>query len=246
MNIRLRNAMIGIALLLGLNLRAQTQITAAVGLALPPYVLKDTNSGLEVDIVRQALLDSGYTLKLDYVPFARLPLSLKDKSADCALTINEASGVTDVFYSQSHITYQNVAVGLKSKGLKISEVAELKPYRIVAFQDATNYLGNAYRTMVKEKGGAGYSELANQESQVKMLFMDRADVLVMDINIFKYFRQAIKDTDVSAEVTFYPIFPPTNYKVAFTNKDVCQKFNEGLNKLKSSGKYAAIFKTYIK
>ncbi len=235
---------IAAALLCGQILTAQTQLTAAVGLALPPYVLKDTNNGLEVDIVRQALQESGYTLKLDFVPFARVPISLKDKSADCALTINEASGVTGVFYSQSHITYQNVAVALKSRGLKIAKVEDLKPLRIVAFQDATNYLGNDFRAMAKSN--TGYSELANQEAQVKMLFMDRADAVVMDINIFKYFRQAIKDVPVNAEVTIYPIFPPTNYKVAFINKDVCQKFNEGFNKLKASGKYDAIFKNYIK
>lgn len=228
----------------GQALQAQATLTAAVGLALPPYVLKDTNNGLEVDIVRQALQEAGYTLKLDYVPFARIPISLKDKSVDCALTINEASGVTGVFYSQSHITYQNVVVALKSRDLKIAKVDDLKALRVVAFQDATNYLGNDFRAMAK--ANTGYSELANQEAQVKMLFMDRADVVVMDINIFKYFRQAIKDVKVDAEVTIYPIFPPTHYKVAFTSPEVCQKFNAAFNKLKAAGKVDAIFKTYIK
>lgn len=232
------------SLLGGRALQAQTPITAAVGLALPPYVLKDTNNGLEVDIVRQALQEAGYTLKLDFVPFARVPISLKDKSVDCALTINEASGVTGVFYSQSHITYQNVAVGLKSRGLKIAKAEDLKPLRVVAFQEATSYLGNDFRAMAK--ANPSYSELANQEAQVKMLFMDRADAVVMDVNIFKYFRQAIKDVEVDAEVTIYPIFPPTNYKVAFIDKDVCQKFNAAFGKLKASGKIDAIFKTYIK
>jgi polar amino acid transport system substrate-binding protein len=135
-------------------------------------------------------------------------------------------------------------VALKARGLKIAKVDDLKALRVVAFQDATNYLGNDFRTMAK--ANTGYSELANQEAQVKMLYMDRADAVVMDVNIFKYFRQAIKDVKVDAEVTIYPIFPPTNYKVAFINKDVCQKFNEGFNKLKAAGKIETIFKTYIK
>jgi polar amino acid transport system substrate-binding protein len=79
-----------------------------------------------------------------------------------------------------------------------------------------------------------------------MLFKDRADVLVMDINIFKYFRQNIEDMDVSPAVTFFKIFPPTAYKVAFTDETVRDKFNAGLKAIKASGKYAAIFKTYIK
>ncbi len=242
----LTSVLIAAALLGGHDLSAQTQLTAVVGLALPPYVIKEKDNGLEVDIVRQALKYSNYTLKLQYVPFARVPISLGEKSVDCALTINESSETKGVFYSQSHITYQNVVVGLKSKNLKIASITDLKPIRVVAFQGATNYLGAEFAAIAKAKGSIGYSEIADQEAQVKMLFIDHADVLVMDINIFKYFRQAIKDMDVSAEITYYQIFTPTQYKVAFTSKEVRDKFDDGLAKLKASGKYMEIFKSYIK
>ena len=246
MSKKCKSIVVAIFLLAGLRASAQTQLTAAVGLALPPYVLKDTNNGIEVDIVRQALQNANYDLKLKLFPFAQVAQALKDKAVDCALTINEASGVTGVFYSQSHITYQNDVIVLKSKGLKIMDVAGLAPYRVVAFQNAVNYLGKPFAEMAKAKGQPGYTEVADQEAQVKMLFANKADALVMDINIFKYFRQAIKGTDVSAEVEFFQIFPPTYYKVAFTSAEVRDKFNQGLEKLKSSGKYAGIFRTYIK
>jgi polar amino acid transport system substrate-binding protein len=240
------SAVMGVLFMFGAGASAQTRLTAAVGMALSPYVLKDATSGLEIDIVRQALQNENYTLKFDLVPLARVPMALKDKSVDCALTLTEASGLTGVFYSQSHITYQNVAVSLKSKGLKIASIADLTPLRVVCFQNGPQYLGKDFAAMVKAKNGKGYSEIADQESQVKLLFLNRADVVVMDVNIFKYFRQAIKDTDVSAEVTYATIFPPTHMKVAFTSEEVRDKFNEGLAKLKSSGKYASIVKTYIK
>ena len=57
---------------------------------------------------------------------------------------------------------------------------------------------------------------------------------------------SIKGTDVSAEVEFFQIFPPTYYKVAFISEEIRDKFNEGLAKLKASGTYAGIFRTYIK
>ena len=128
--------------------------------------------------------------------------------------------------------------------LKVSSVADLRGLRVVAFGDARSYLGTEFAGMAK--ANKNYYEIADQESQVKMLFKDRADVLVMDINIFKYFRQNIKDTDVSQEVTFFKIFDPTPYKVAFTSKEVCDKFNAGLKAIKASGKYSEIFSTYIK
>ena len=227
-----------------MTVSAQTVIRAVVGLSLPPYVIQGSDNGVDADIVRQALAASNYTLKLDYVPFARVAVSMTNKTADAAFPINEASGVTGVYYSDSHISYQNVVVGLKSKSLKIGSVEDLKGLRVVAFGDAKNYLGTDFAAMAK--ANKNYYEIADQESQVKMLFKDRADVLVMDINIFKYFRQNIKDMDASQEVTFFKIFDPTPYKVAFTSKEVRDKFNAGLKAIKASGKYNEIFNTYIK
>jgi polar amino acid transport system substrate-binding protein len=226
-----------------MTVSAQTQIKAVVALNLPPYIMQGSDNGVDADIVRAALAAENYTLKLEYVPFARVSVSMASKTADAAFPINESSGVTGVYYSDSHISYQNVVVALKSKGLKIASPADLIGLRVVAFGQAPNYLGPDFAAMAK--ANKNYSEIADQQSQVKMLFKDRADALVMDINIFKYFRQNIKDMDVSQDVAFYEIFPPTAYKVAFTSKEVCDKFNAGLKALKASGKYAQIFKTYI-
>jgi len=227
-----------------MTMSAQTVLKAAVGLSLPPYIIQGADNGVDADIVRQALAASNYSLKLDYVPFARVSVSMANKTDDLAFPINEASGVTGVYYSDSHISYQNVVVGLASKGLTVSSVADLKGLRVVAFGEAKSYLGPDFAAMAT--ANKSYSEIADQESQVRMLFKDRADVVVMDINIFKYFRQNIKDMDVSQGVVFYKIFAPTTYKVAFTSKDVRDKFNAGLKAIKANGKYAAIFKTYIK
>jgi polar amino acid transport system substrate-binding protein len=229
---------------LTVSVNAQTEIKAVVGLSLPPYIMQGGDNGVEADIVRQALLSEKYDLKLEYVPFARVSVSMGNKTADCAFPINEGSGVTGVYYSDSHISYQNVVVALTSRGLAVKSIADLKRLRVVAFGDAKNYLGPEYAAMAKEN--KNYSEIADQEAQVKMLFKDRADVLVTDINIFKYFRQNITDMNVSQPVTYYKIFPATAYKVAFTDKAVRDKFNAGLKAIKASGKYAAIFKMYIK
>ena len=225
--------------------RAQAQLRAVAGLALPPYVIRDGEDGIEVDILRQALALSGYTVRLDFVPFARVPVSLKNREADCALTINESSGITGVFYSQSHVKYQNVAIALRSRGYRIRGTEDLKPYRVIAFQGALNYLGQAFRAMAEGKA-TGYSEMANQDTQIKMLYSERTDIIVMDINIFHYLRRSIRDVDISPEVAIFEIFKPTYYKVAFTDPEPCRRFNEGLARLRSSGRYEAIFRRYLR
>jgi polar amino acid transport system substrate-binding protein len=224
---------------------AQKQVTALAGLALTPYIIQDRDCGIEVDILRQALALSGYTVKLEYVPFARVPVSIRNREADCALTINEASGIPGVFYSRSHVRYQNVAIALRSSHLRIASMMDLKRYKVIAFQEATSYLGPAFRE-VATADGTGYSEMANQDTQVKMLFSGRTDVVVMDINIFKYIRQAIRDVDVSPDVDIFPVFKPTRYKIGFIDPALCDRFNEGLARLRASGKYNLILKHYIK
>ena len=59
---------------------------------LPPYVIQESNNGIEVDIVRSILEKAGYSLELDYVPFARLADNLAAKRDDCVLTINDSLG----------------------------------------------------------------------------------------------------------------------------------------------------------
>jgi polar amino acid transport system substrate-binding protein len=235
---------LAVLMVMGMAHNASAQeLKLGVGLSLPPYIIQEGDTGIEVEVIRGAL-PADAKIKLVYLPFARVKVSLSDGSTDAITPVNEAAGIKDAVYSDSHITYQNVAVSLKSKGIKVGSIADLGKLRIVAFQDATLYLGKDYAAMAK--GNPNYTEFPSQENQVKMLFSERADVIVMDINIYKYFKSKIKDVDVSKEVTIAEIFPATEYKVAFKSKEAAAQFNAGLAKLKSSGKYAAIINKYTK
>ncbi|MCG8612635.1 MAG: transporter substrate-binding domain-containing protein [Pseudomonadales bacterium] len=218
-------------------------LKVAVGLALPPYVLADDNTGIELDIVREALALKGHTITPVYLPFARVALSLQDKSADAALTVNENSGLPDVHFSNVHVTYQNVAVSLSKQKLQINTVKDLTPLSVIAFQDATKYLGSDFATMALQN--KRYSERAKQSQQITQLFAGRVDTVVMDINIFKYFRKNEKKVDTSAPTTVHEIFPASLYKVGFLDKAIRDEFNQALEELRQSGKYDAIIKKYI-
>lgn len=219
-------------------------LKVAVGLALPPYVLADTNSGIELDIVREALALKGHTITPVYLPFARVPIALADKEVHAALTVNESSGLKNVHFSDSHVTYQNVAVSLKSRNVDIQTVSDLGNYSIIAFQDATKYLGDEYADMAAKN--SRYIEKAKQSNQITMLFSSRVDTIVMDINIFKYFRQHEDKVDTSAEEAIHEIFPHSKYKVGFLSVDLRDQFNAGVAELRASGKYNEIVNKYIK
>lgn len=221
---------------------APKELTLAVGLAIPPYNIPETKSGIELDIVREALKDRGYTIKPKYVPFARVKKELKDKTVDGALTINPDSGI-EAFYSDQHIVCENVVISLKGNKFNIKNVNDLKEKTVLAFQDATLYLGKDFASMAKKN--REYREISKQKLQINLLYSNRVDTIVLDENIFYYHRQRNDMVDISQAIDIWHIFPPTPFSVGFVNEEVRNDFNEGLKQLRKTGRYDEIVKKYI-
>jgi len=232
-------------LLVALPAAAQ-ELQASIGLSLPPYIIADENKGMEYDVVKEAMDKAGYTLVPKYVPFARVRKSLEDKSVDAALTVTPAMGIEGVCYTKSAITYQNVAVTLEDAGIAIDSVQDLGQYSMIGFQGATDILGAEFKAQAEKS--PSYSELPDQEKQVQMLFLGRTQVFVGDINIFKYFRQALVDAgkDVGAKVVIHEIFEPTPYSVGFVDETICKKVDAALGEMRESGRYKEILNAYVK
>ena len=218
------------------------ELTMAIGMAIAPYNIPETNSGIELDIVSEALGMKGYAIVPKYVPFARRNLELLEKRVDGVLTINTNSGI-EAFYSHEHIACENVVVSLKKKGLKIEKIKDLKGRSVVAFQEATIYLGEDFAAMAKEN--PKYRELAMQELQINLLYGDRVDAIVLDKNIFLYLKKRNQKIDTTQPVDVAYIFKPTPFRVAFSSRKVRDDFNEGLRKLRESGRYDEIVKGYL-
>ncbi len=208
-----------------------------------PYVIQESGTGIEPEVIRAALPPSVKT-KLVYLPFSRLIASFTDGTVDAISPVTESANLPGAFYSNVHITYQNVAFSLKSRGLNIKSIADLGKLRVIGFQKATLYLGNDFAAMAKSN--PKYDELPSLENMIRMLYSGRADVVIFDLVIFKDLRSKIKDVDVSQEFAYAELFPINEYKVAFKSKETADAFNAGLAKLKSSGKYASIISHYTK
>lgn len=224
------------------SLAAPKELTLAVGLAIPPYNIPETKSGIELDIVREALKNKGYTIKPKYVPFARVKRELKDQTVDGALTINPDSGI-EAFYSDQHITCENVVISLKGNKFNIKDVNDLRGKSVLAFQDATRYLGKDFASMAKEN--RKYREISKQQIQINLLYSNRVDTIVLDKNIFYYHRQRNDMVDTSQPIDTWHIFLPTPFSVAFVDEEVMNDFNEGLKQLRKTGRYDEIWEKYI-
>jgi polar amino acid transport system substrate-binding protein len=235
-----------ILLLTGLGyssvLAESKELTLAVGMSIPPYNIPETDSGIELDIVREALKMKGYSVKAKYVPFARRNLELTNREVDGVLTINIDSGI-DAFYSDEHLVCQNVAVSLKEKGFIVNSVRDLGDKSVVAFQDATIYLGKEFADMAR--ANKKYKEKANQDLQINLLYGHRVDTIVLDKYIFYYLRKRNKRVDTTQPIAIHCIFEPTPYRVAFLDKQVRDDFNEGLREVRRTGRYNEIVEKYL-
>jgi polar amino acid transport system substrate-binding protein len=223
-------------------------LTLAIGLTLPPYNIPEIKSGMEFDIVKEALGLRGYKAIPKYVPFGQKMQEMLNHSVDGVLTVTPDCGI-DAFYSAVHIVYQNVAVSLEKNHFSILTINDLKDKSVAAFQEATVYLGKDFAAMAKANGR--YQEVANQESQVTLLYNDEADVIVLDKNIFNFFRHHYNyknrdhEIDASQPVVIHRIFSLSPFSVAFTDNKVRDDFNDGLAELRKSGRYDKIVEKYV-
>lgn len=241
----------GVALLLSTTLSSVAradEVRILFGLTVPPYVIQESNSGYELDIMREALAVKGHTLKPVYASFLAAAKMLKEKSAEGAQRGSPELTEADGFYyaADPTVLYEDYAISLKKNHLKIDSIADLKGKSIVAYQGATKYIGPEFAAAVKE---ATYQEQFSSRRVVQMLYAGGVQVAVFDINIFKYFADLEKkEMDTTAELDLHKIFPAgtlmTNHAV-FLNKQLRDDFNAGLAQLKKSGRYKQIIAAYL-
>lgn len=222
------------------------EVVLSVGTSMPPYVMSDRDMGLEVDIVREALRLAGHTVSTRYAPLARVPMQLQDGVADAALTINRETAPGLRCYSDSHITYHNVAISLAKNGFSIESLADLKGKSVTAFQRADLRLGCEYQDAIEQT--SKYRETADQTIQLNLLFSGRTDVIVIERHIFRtllYETPPSDEIDLTQEYVIHPIFPPTHYNVGFNDSGLCREFNTALRQLRSTGRYDELKAAYL-
>ena len=229
----------------------------AVGLAIPPLVIPDeknsnSGSGIEYDTVQEIFKLKNMEILPVYVPFGRVRALLKNHEVDGAMTVMDDGDYKGVYFSDSHLDVLNVVVTLRKNKLKISKISDLTKRTIVGFQDAKVYLGKEYASAVAKS--KDYTELSDQYRQVKLLYSNRVESIVISEKIFLYYRKMIKTKEpefankyvLDQDIDVHRIFKTLNYTVGFTNQNIRNQFNNGLQQLKSSGQHTQIIDKYTK
>lgn len=221
------------------------EVRMAIGESLAPYVISAQDGGLEYDIVREALALEGHTLKPHFTSPVRVARDMQAGLVDAAMTMRPGTPGLQAYYSDSHVSYQNYAITLAQRHVRIDSIADLAGRSILAFQNAATNLGPEYRAVTK--ANPAYREDSRQELQPTMLYLGRVDVIIADRHIFEWYAHTPEVTtkvDSSQPLEFHPIFPATDYHVAFRDQSLRDSFNKGLVRLRESGGYDRILARY--
>ncbi len=215
-------------------------LTVLVGQQKPPYINTANISGYEVELLAEVAARMGFEPIFVFVPNARIKPLLEQGEGDVASLQPVSSDETGLFYSNPYIRYQNIAVSRATDELVISHSSDLGRYTVLAFQNARTVLGPDYTDMAKIS--AGYRETVDQQAQLKMLLQQRVQVVVMDRNIFNYYRL---QEDNAGNLALHALFDSTLYRAAFRDAALQRAFDRALLSVMLDSWYQRLQRKYF-
>jgi polar amino acid transport system substrate-binding protein len=191
-------------------------------------------SGLEYEIIQAAMQAAGMEVRPYLGSNTRLAVAADGKAVEAFAPVvgPPPEGIT---LTDSYLTYQNVAMSLTERRIKLERVEDLHRYRVLAFQRATQTLGPEFAAAVA--GCPFYREEPKQALQAAGLLYERYDVLIADARILRHHLGP-------TPVTEHWLFQPNPYSAGFRDPAQAARFNEGLRRIRENGTYAAILARY--
>ncbi|WP_339724202.1 transporter substrate-binding domain-containing protein [uncultured Paraglaciecola sp.] len=224
------------------------KITVAFGEVLAPWVIVDTNQGIIVDLFEAAMAPLGYEVDHYYLPYARRTKAYQVGDVDVVSDMNLNSiEQYDLqgYFSDIAYSYENFAFSLHKNNYHFTQLNDLKNHSLLSWQDAIVHLGKEYAMMASNN--PRYSETFDQSMQVKMLFLERYEVIQMDAHIFDYYRaQLAKSTEIYTKVKVdrFALLGASPNGFLFKSEKLRNEFNQQLAWLKSTGEYQKIMQRY--
>ncbi|MTW12539.1 transporter substrate-binding domain-containing protein [Pseudoduganella eburnea] len=238
---------LALALALSAGAALAAEVSMAFGEKIAPFCFPETDSGIELDVMREALAFRGHVLRPHYYSFARIPVAFKAGEVDAAMTdLGEDMTGWGAFYGNPAVIYDNVFITLKERHLSINKPEDLKGLTVISFAGAAKRYPD-WLDPVRKAGH--YFEQNDQALQVLTLDRGRYDVVLSDRNIFKYFtlqlmlNKSFKPRPV-VEHQFVKL-NPMDYRPVFRDAAIRDDFNAGLKNLKESGRFQAIYAKYL-
>lgn len=213
------------------------------GLAKPPFILEDQQTGLQLDLIREAFTSNNIKVNFNSMPLGRNLTGFRQMNADGLITLPPNYEHPALFMSKPYISYENIAISLAENYFTIEKISDLSDKSIIAFQNAKKFLGDEYEDAIAYS--MDYREVPDQMKQIELLFLRRTEVIILDINIFKYFVRTHKDTLFNKPFTIHYIFNERPYSIGFKSKKLKDVFDKAIHTMKENGSYQLVLDNYL-
>jgi len=234
-------------LLVSIQVHAR-EVKIGITNSLPPYYIASDKTGVEVDIIRAAFQAAGHQINgYLYSHHKRSYILLKAKHIDASVGNHQNELFNDSsepFYgSNTTLNYIDCAITLKKKTFQLNTIKDYYGKSIWAFQSASLVLGSEFKIMSEKN--KRYIEDKDQLKQIRLLFMDRIDIIISDKNIFIANLKKHNGQNAKKEsFNYFKIGKPTPRGLKFHDKKLRKDFNRGLKMIQANGEYDKILKKY--
>ena len=236
-----------ILLLLSSNCLAE-KLTVAFGNTIAPWVMAESNDGIVIDLISEAMEPLGYEIEKVYFPYARRVKSYQAEIVDVVCDINQKHiniSALKGHFSGIVYAYKNYAFTLKKRNYSFSNMSELSKYSLLSWQGARKQLGSTYDLMAANN--PFYIETHDQRNQVKMLFLERVDIIQLDVQIFEFYRLSlIKENEIDGDIAVdrFALFGTNPNGCLFHSSKARDDFVKQIALMKQDGRYQEIFNKY--
>jgi len=108
------------------------ELVVAISIDIPPYVMNQTTSGLEIDVLHEALPE--YKLRFLQMSYAELQTAIQDDKSDVSAGVHRTDD--GGIYSRGFVSFANYAITKKSATQKIDNIADLQGHVVLTWEDA--------------------------------------------------------------------------------------------------------------
>lgn len=217
-------------------------IKMVAGFNKPPFVIEQGASGIQLDLIKAIFATQNIAVEFIHAPFGRNVVTFQRFDIDGLITVPNNYQHPGMFLSKPYVRYRNVAVSLADNQFDIEQITDLSGKSVIAFQRAQKYLGETFKTTVRN--AINYREVAEQEKQVSSLFLRKAEVIILDENIFRFL--AASNDEYSEPFKLHYIFNEVHYSAGFKKAAYQRAFEKGLAEIRSNGTYQAVLDKYLK
>ncbi|MCY0912405.1 transporter substrate-binding domain-containing protein [Massilia antarctica] len=218
----------------------------------PPFSFRDGQgkaTGIEVDVVVEALRRAGRGVTFREAPNVRLLPFVKGDGIDLAVSVRGSDG-DGTYFSDEFIRYENVAISRRDRHIVLHAIPDLDRYTFAIWQNGWRDLGPdfqaRYRPSADGRFPANYFQPANQNAQNRMFWVGRVDLIIVDKKVFEWYRKQFSaELNTRVELDYHPIFAATTgFQVAFRNREVRDAFNRALHAMRQDHSYDDIVARY--